>query len=129
MRPQQSVLALMILAALGALAVAQTPAVDASFQKFWAAKSPSEAEQLVPGLVKTGVSFDDAFRRLKAGRSYKAQDTGVVKLTNRTKDGVVHWFSVNVPEGYDPLRRYQIRFQLHGGVNARTNNEPRGDGT
>lgn len=29
---------------------------------------------------------------------------------------------------YDPERRYQIRFQLHGGVGRRTSNQPRGTG-
>jgi predicted esterase len=108
----------------------RTDAIDAAFQKFWNAKSPKEAEQQVNPLVKTGVSFDDALRRLKAGRPYKAQQAGVVvKLSNRTADGVEHWFSVNVPAGYDPTHRYQLRFQLHGGVNGRTTNEPRGDGS
>jgi len=35
---------------------------------------------------------------------------------------------VNVPPAYDPARRYQVRFHLHGGVGARETNQPRGTG-
>jgi hypothetical protein len=49
-------------------------------------------------------------------------------MSNRTPDGVEHYFAVNVPPGYDPARRYQLRFQLHGGIGARTDNKPRGTG-
>ena len=110
-------------------AVAQTPStsIDSAFQRFWGTRSPEEAGQVVSSIVKTGVSFDEASRRLKAGRTYGPQQTGVIKLSNRT-NGVEHWFSVNVPAGYSPARRYQVRFQLHGGVNGRDTNQPRGTG-
>jgi hypothetical protein len=101
---------------------------DAAFEKFWTAKSPNEAERLVDEIVRTGVSFDDAIRRLKAGRTYTAQKTGIITLSNRTKDGVEHFYSLNVPANYDPNRRYQVRFQLHGGVGGRDTNKPRGSG-
>src|SRR5262249_45646210 len=80
-------------------------------------------------VVKSGVSFDDALARLKAGRRYAPQEPGVVKLMNRTRDGLEHYFAVNVPDGYDPAQKYQVRFQLHGGVDGRTDNQPRGSGT
>jgi hypothetical protein len=51
-----------------------------------------------------------------------------VRLTNKTRDGVEHYFSVNVPENYDPAKKYQVRFQLHGGVDGRPDNQPRGNG-
>ena len=43
-------------------------------------------------------------------------------------NGVEYFYAVNVPPTYDPARRYQVRFQLHGGV-SRESNAPRGDGT
>jgi len=108
---------------------AQKPdAIEAAFQKFWAARSPAEAEKVVPEVTKSGVSFDEALRRLKAGRSYRPEKTGVVKLSNRTSDGVEHNYALNIPAGYDPQKRYQVRFQLHGGVGGRTDNQPRGSG-
>jgi pimeloyl-ACP methyl ester carboxylesterase len=90
--------------------------------------SPDEAERYADDVVKSGVSFEEALQRLKSGRTYTAQNAGVVKLQNKTKDGVEHYYALNVPANYDPSRKYQIRFQLHGGVGGRTSNQPRGNG-
>ena len=103
-------------------------AVDGAFQKFFAAESPDAAARVAGDIEKAGVSFDDAWRRLKLGRTYVAQPGGVVMLKNRTEDGVDHAYAVNVPAGYDPARRYQVRFQLHGGVGGRPDNSARGTG-
>jgi predicted esterase len=102
--------------------------LDAEFQKFWAARSPNEAERLVEGILKTGITFDEALQRLMHGRTYTAQPTGVIKLSNRTVDGVDHNYALNIPPSYDPAKRYQVRYQLHGGVGGRIDNKPRGTG-
>lgn len=102
--------------------------VEAAFQDFWAAASPAEAAKPAEKVEKTGVSFNEAVRRLKLGRPYDAQETGVIQLLNRTADGVEHYYSVNIPPAYDPARRYQVRFQLHGGIYGRADNRPRGTG-
>lgn len=104
------------------------PRIDAAFQKFWSAASPAEAERYIDDIVRSGVTFDEAFQRLKAGRTYTAQNTGVVMLQNKTKDGVEHYYALNIPANYDPSHKYQIRFQLHGGVGGRSSNQPRGNG-
>src|SRR6266571_4802842 len=120
-----------IAATLFALPVsyAQTSSrLDAAFEKFWAAKSPNEAERMVDDIIKAGVTFDDALRRLKAGRTYTSQKTGIVMLSNRAKDGVEYFYALNVPATYDPARRYQVRFQLHGGVGGRQTNQQHGNG-
>lgn len=121
-----SVLAAALLALPAALA--QDNRIDAAFQKFWAADSPVVAGPLGEEVVKTGVTFDDALRRLKQGRAYGPQQSGVFIVQNRTEDGVEHFYAVNVPPHYDPARRYQVRFQLHGGIGARQDNKPRGTG-
>jgi hypothetical protein len=102
--------------------------VETAFQTFWAGNSKAEAELLAERVEETGVTFDEALRRLKLGRTYTAQETGVVQLKNRTEDGFEHFYAVNIPSTYDPLRRYQARFQLHGGISGRTDNQPRGTG-
>ena len=102
--------------------------VDSAFQKFWDAKSPADATKHVDAILKAGITYDEALRRLKHGRTYTAQKTGVVMTTNRTDDKVEHYYAVNVPAGYDPSRRYQVRFQLHGGVMGRSTNQPRNSG-
>jgi hypothetical protein len=102
--------------------------IDAAFQKFWDAKSPVDSARQVDPILKTGVTYDDALRRLKAGRTYTSQKPGVVMTTNKTDDKVEHYFAVNVPAGYDPAKKYQVRFQLHGGVTGRPTNQPRNSG-
>ena len=98
--------------------------VDSAFQKFWSAQSPDEAERYTDDVIKSGVTFDEALQRLKTGRTYTAAKTGIVMLQNKTKDGIEHFYALNVPANYDPARRYQMRFQLHGGVGGRTSNQP-----
>ena len=119
------ILAALALAALPLAGTAQSSRVDAAFERFWAAASPLEAAGRAEEVVASGVSFDEAVRHLRAGRRYQAQPSGLVPLTTKTADGVEHHFTVTVPEGYDPSRRYQVRVQLHGGVmNRRTNVPP-----
>jgi acetyl esterase/lipase len=123
---------LVLLAIFGALTVSaaqsNTARIDAAFQKFWLADSPEQATRLADDVVKSGVTFDDAVARLKAGRRYTPQQPGIVRLMNKTRDGFEHYFAVNIPDGYDPAREYQVRFQLHGGVDGRADNQPRGSG-
>lgn len=126
---------LTVLAALGAWQTdrlgAQTtvPSVDAAFQRFWDAATPTEAAALVPPLVETGVGFDEALRRLRQGRIYaKAVPTGIVRKS-LTIRGLEAFHVLNVPDGYDPAKKYAVRFQLHGGVTARTDNQPLGPDT
>src|SRR5260370_39901550 len=71
-------------------------------------------------------TFDEAYNRLRQGRTYTAQASGVVRMSNRTADGLEHHFTLNVPEGYDPARKYQVRIHLHGGIGGRRDNRPGG---
>jgi hypothetical protein len=107
---------------------AQDPRIDAAFQRFWDADSPTAAARQIDAVVKSGVLFDDAWSRLQRGRAYQPQSAGVVHLSNRTSDGIEHNYAVNIPPNYDPAKRYQVRFQLHGGVGGRADNKPRGTG-
>ena len=116
-------------ASLAGHPAAATSPVDAAFDPFWTAASPQAASGLVDGIVRSGVTFDDAYRRLQHGRAYAAQKTGAVQLRNTTSDGVEHFYALNVPDTYDPARRYQARIQLHGGVGGRRTNAPVGTGT
>src|SRR5438093_6553702 len=73
-------------------------------------------------------TFDQAYRRLQHGRQYTAQPTGLVRMSNRSADGVEHHVAVNVPESYDPAKKYQVRIHLHGGTGGRRDNRPVGTG-
>jgi PDZ domain-containing protein len=125
--------ALAILAVLGIFTATRSARVAAAagspLELLLAAPSRDAAAQLVDGLLKRGISFDDAYRALQRGRSYGPARTGIVRLRNKTSDGVEHHYVLNVPDTYDPSRRYQVRFQLHGGVGGRQTNAPVGTGT
>src|SRR5262245_27820336 len=69
-------------------------------------------------------AFDETYARLKRGPAYTAQKTGLIRLTNMTGDGTLHHFAVTVPDGYDPAKKYPVRFHLHGGVSGRRSNIP-----
>ncbi len=115
-------------AGLSHRSAAQSSAADVAFAAFWSASSPAEAARLTDPIVRAGVTFDEAYRRLQRGRSYIARDPGVVLMVNRT-DNVEHHYAVTVPDAYDPARRYQVRIQLHGGVGGRATNAAVGNGT
>jgi hypothetical protein len=96
-----------------------TPSVDGAFQKFWEARNPGDAARAVQDILRSSVTFEDAYLRLKRGRSYAAQSKrGVVHLLRRTATGEFA-YDVYLPEDYDPGHSYQLRFQLHGGVMMR----------
>src|SRR6267378_832635 len=95
---------------------AATKDVDQAFKAFWDARAPQDAAKAVRDIVASGVTFDDAFKRLKDGRSYSSDvPKGVVRASYRTH-GKEFFYAINVPESYDASRRYQVRVQLHGGV-------------
>src|SRR5207248_2586614 len=101
--------------------------VDGAFGAYWSARSTQEAAAAVNAIVKSGVSFDEAFARLRRGRTYTADaPRGLVRLSHHL--GPYDFaYQVEVPQSYDPSRKYQIRVQLHGGV-ARPDPSPRGNG-
>ena len=43
--------------------------VDSAFAKFWNVSSPENADGTIDDIVKSGVTFEDALARLKAGRN------------------------------------------------------------
>jgi hypothetical protein len=50
--------------AFALLLQANTNRIDAAFQKFWVAASPEDAEHYIEDVIKSGVSFDEAYQRL-----------------------------------------------------------------
>ena len=84
---------------------AAAPAVDTAFEQFWDARNPDEASAAVAAVVKSGVSFDEAYARLKRGRLYSPQaERGVVRRTRRVGQ-TDFGYTLDVPQGYDPDRK------------------------
>ena len=106
-------------ALLGASTVAaeQSNAIDKAFADFWKTDDVRGAERVVDRLIKSGVDFDGAYRRLRAGRPYGKEKTGEFMMRFTGNAGVLFENRVEIPADYVPTRPWQMRVQLHGGVN------------
>ncbi len=103
----------------------QAPDAGAAFRAFFAARTPAEAASAADAVVAAGIGFDEALARLKRGRAYAADvPTGVVQASYRGADGAEYFYTLDVPETYDPARPYRVRVQLHGGVGRIETNAP-----
>ncbi|PCJ42796.1 MAG: hypothetical protein COA71_04650 [SAR86 cluster bacterium] len=107
---------------------AQQSDTDFVFNEFWNSASAEEAELSIADILQSGISFSDAYQKLQTGKVYDAADTGVVLRSYEAANGTEYFYHLNVPENYDPSKQYQVRFELHGGIGGRTNNEPSGRG-
>ena len=121
-------LAPLALALLGGVALfaaqASTAAVDAAFSSFFHARTAREAAAASDQIVASGVGFDEAFGRLRQGRVYSRDvPRGVVQGSYRSETGE-YFYTLDVPESYDPARKYHVRVQLHGGVGRIEANTP-----
>jgi PDZ domain len=69
-----------------------------------------------PSSTRTVDEFDETYARLKQGREYSRDvPRGVMQGSRRTETGE-YFYTLDIPESYDPSRKYQVRVQLHGGV-------------
>jgi len=110
------------------VSAAPQPSIDLAFDKFWSARNPQDAAKAAQAVVASAVGFDEALARLKRGRSYSPDvKRGSIRLQRRTSLGEF-FYDLDVPQAYDPARKYQVRFQLHGGVMMRETGEPRTGG-
>jgi hypothetical protein len=121
------------LALLGVTAVlagqSEPTGTDAAFARFFQARTPTEVAAASEAIVAGGIGFDEAFKRLKLGRAYSSDvPRGVVQASYRGETGE-YFYTLDVPAGYEPTRRYQARVQLHGGVGRLEDNRPRDAGS
>src|SRR5229473_4256653 len=121
------------LALLGGVALSATqasaPAADAAFSSFFQARTAREVAAASERIVASGIGFDEAFSRLRQGRVHSRDvPRGVVRGTYRGETGE-YFYTLDVPETYDPARTYQVRVQLHGGVDRIEANTPARSGS
>jgi poly(3-hydroxybutyrate) depolymerase len=112
--------------ALGIVAAA-LPETDAALSQFVAASSAADAARAADAVVKSGVSFEQAYAALKKGRVYKSDVPRGLVRQSYTSGALTFNYQLEVPQNYDPSRAYQLRVQLHGGV-GRPDPAPRGNG-
>ena len=126
----------LVLAATGAAVSAQKPSpIDEAFTKFFLADDPAAASIEAEKIVKSGVTFEDAWSRLKKGRSYIFEKKGEFSLRWKSSTGPYFNNVVDVPASYDPARKWPLRVQLHGGIGrpspnaVRPGQDPDADGS
>lgn len=118
-----------VLVALGAitLTAGQTEAPagsDAAFAGFFQAQTPRDVAAAVDRIVASGIGYDEAFTRLRLGHTYPREvPRGVVQASYRNATGE-YFYTLDVPQGYDPNLKYPVRVQLHGGVGRIEDNTP-----
>jgi predicted esterase len=96
----------------------QAPAaVDKAFADFWKAEDPRAAERAAERILKAGADFEMLYARLKAGRTYGKEKTGEFSMRFSAGSGAMFDNRVEIPDDYTPARPWQLRVQLHGGVN------------
>jgi predicted esterase len=88
---------------------------DAAFEAFFRAGNPGAAEKIAERMAKGGIDFDTAWARLKKGRTYTRASTGR-RVERQLVDGTAFENTIEIPEQYDPSRRWAVRVQLHGGI-------------
>lgn len=107
-----------VLLSLAAAVTGQVEApvdLDAAFRDYWRADDRGAAERASRRIVEARADFGVVLERLKAGRSYAAQNAGVRELPTSLAGARLD-NTLQVPDGYDPSRRWPLRVQLHGGV-------------
>jgi acetyl esterase/lipase len=101
------------------------PDADAAFSSFFHARTAPEAAAASDRIVASDIGFEPAFARLRQGRVYTRDvPRGVVQESYRNETTGEHFYTLDVPQSYDPARTYPVRVQLHGGVGRIEANTP-----
>jgi predicted esterase len=115
MRRTASAIAVVLIAAAAIRLDAQR-SLDDAFRAYWQAADPARAAAAGAAIVRLDPGFDEVLQRLHRGRPYSADVAKGVVRGRHELAGRTFPYAIEVPEAYEPARRYQVRFQLHGGV-------------
>jgi hypothetical protein len=100
---------------------------DAAFSDFLNAPTAREAVAVADRIVASGVGFEEAFARLRRGRVYSRDvPRGVVEQKYRSETGE-YFYTLDVPQGYDPTRAYPDRTRGSPASNRSTSCRTRGE--
>jgi predicted esterase len=79
---------------------------------------------LLPLAREERADFDADWQRLKHGREYRPAKTGTITYRFAVVEGSSFETTIDIPETYDPARRWPVRVQLHGGVSRPLEGRP-----
>ena len=114
---RRAIRALLPLVAVVALHGQAPAALDKAFVDFWKADDPRAAERAAERVLKADADFDTLYARLKAGRTYGKEKTGELSMRFSAGGGAMFDNRIEIPDDYTPAHPWQLRVQLHGGVN------------
>jgi dienelactone hydrolase len=112
-----------VLGVLATYPVHGAATIDAAFKAFWDAPTTSAAEKASHAVLASGVSFDEAWKRLKAGRTYSKEKIGLIRHP-ASVGGVTIDNIIEIPAEYDAAKKWPLRVQLHGGVGRDLRDDP-----
>jgi dienelactone hydrolase len=101
--------------ALAGLSAHAAVNVEGVFKTFWDAATTAAAEKATHAIAESGIDFDTAYARLKAGRPYAKEKSGLIRLPTIV-NGESFETLLEIPAEYDPAKKWPLRVQLHGGV-------------
>src|SRR2546425_6849786 len=107
---QRFMLAVAVVAGLAAMSLHAAGNADTAFKAFWDAPTTAAAEKTVHGIVDSGVDFDGAWMRLKSGRMYAKEKTGLIRHPSSV-GGVTVPNMIEIPAEYDPAKKWPLRVQ------------------
>jgi dienelactone hydrolase len=116
-------LLVLLLGGLATHPIGAAASIDAAFKAFWDAPTASAAEKASHAVLVSGVSFDEAWQRLKAGRTYSNEKTGLIRRPTSV-GGVNIDNIIEIPAEYNVARKWPLRVQLHGGVGRDLRDDP-----
>ena len=96
-------------------AIHAADSADVAFRAFWNAPTAAAAEKTLHGIIDSGVSFDAALIKLKTGRAYAKEKTGLIRHPTSV-GGESFETLIEIPAEYDPAKKWPVRVQFHGGV-------------
>ena len=130
--PRRHVLVAALLSGLGLIAYSHplraAGDLDAAFRPFWDAPTPDAAGRATRGITESGAGFDAVWTKLKAGRGFAEEKTGLIRVPT-TVGGVTVENLIEIPAEYDPAKKWPLRVQLHGGVGRELQDAPQPQST
>jgi len=84
----------------------------------------SEKKRIEKKILNQNLDFNFVYKHLKQGKQYGSNcKTGFIEYTFKTSDGVEHPNLIFIPYNYNPQKKYQVKFVLHGAISSPDKNQ------
>lgn len=97
---------------------AQTGESNPLLYEFLNAEKLRIQKRLSSKIAKSDISFDEAYKTLQIGKEYSNNVEKGKVLWKYKIDSLEHIASLFIPNSYNPDKKYNVHFILHGGVSS-----------